>query len=217
MRCYTTFKATTRKQRNRGGITFPWRRISRRSSMNHSVASAGLPAPQGLYHPQFEHDACGIGFVANIKGQRSHDIILKGIQVLINLAHRGACGCDPQTGDGAGVLIQIPHKFFARECSKLGFVERTSGTSLTNNAPDTYYLSRLRIHLGIKPVSWLRFYAEAQDARVAFYTLPVAPSTIYSPLDLRQAYVELTTHGPLDFDFRAGRQELLFGGQRLIG
>ncbi len=81
----------------------------------------GLPVPQGLYDPANERDACGIGFVANIKGQKSHDIILKGIQVLINLTHRGACGCDPETGDGAGVLIQIPHKFFARECAQLGF------------------------------------------------------------------------------------------------
>jgi glutamate synthase domain-containing protein 2/glutamate synthase domain-containing protein 1/glutamate synthase domain-containing protein 3 len=81
----------------------------------------GLPKAQGLYDPSQEHDACGIGFVANIKGQKSHDIILKGIQVLINLTHRGACGCDPETGDGAGLTIQIPHKFFARECAKLGF------------------------------------------------------------------------------------------------
>jgi glutamate synthase (NADPH/NADH) large chain len=81
----------------------------------------GLPDAQGLYHPQNERDACGIGFVANIKGQKSHDIIVKGIQVLLNLTHRGACGCDPETGDGAGVLIQIPHKYFARECAKLGF------------------------------------------------------------------------------------------------
>ena len=62
-----------------------------------------LPTKQGLYDPSYEHDACGIGFVANIKGQKSHDIILKGIQVLINLTHRGACGCDPETGDGAGL------------------------------------------------------------------------------------------------------------------
>jgi glutamate synthase (NADPH) large chain len=81
----------------------------------------GLPPAQGLYHPAHEHDACGIGFVASIAGNKSHDIIRKGIQVLLNLAHRGACGCDPETGDGAGVLIQIPHKFFARECEKLGF------------------------------------------------------------------------------------------------
>jgi len=81
----------------------------------------GLPDAQGLYHPENERDACGIGFVANIKGQKSHDIIVKGIQVLLNLTHRGACGCDPETGDGAGVLIQIPHKYFARVCSTLGF------------------------------------------------------------------------------------------------
>ena len=81
----------------------------------------GIPPAQGLYHPAHEHDACGIGFVASISGTKSHDIIEKGIQVLLNLAHRGACGCDPETGDGAGVLIQIPHKFFARECEKLGF------------------------------------------------------------------------------------------------
>jgi glutamate synthase (NADPH) large chain len=81
----------------------------------------GLPAKQGLYDPRHEHDACGIGFVVNTKGAQSHDIISKGLQILINLAHRGACGCDPETGDGAGILIQIPHKFFARECEALGF------------------------------------------------------------------------------------------------
>ena len=81
----------------------------------------GLPPAQGLYNPAHEHDACGIGFVASIAGEKSHGIIEKGIQVLLNLAHRGACGCDPETGDGAGVLIQIPHRFFARECEKLGF------------------------------------------------------------------------------------------------
>ena len=87
----------------------------------------GLPEAQGLYDPRFEHDACGIGFVASVKGHRSHDIIVKGIQVLINLTHRGACGCDPETGDGAGVLIQIPHAFFARECAKLGFTLPPAG------------------------------------------------------------------------------------------
>jgi len=71
----------------------------------------GLPPAQGLYHPANERDACGMGFVANVRGQKSHEIILQGIQVLINLTHRGACGCDPETGDGAGVLIQIPHEF----------------------------------------------------------------------------------------------------------
>src|SRR5690349_16189173 len=89
--------------------------------MSEKTVISGLPPAQGLYDPRFEHDACGIGFVCHIKGHRSHEIISKGIQVLINLTHRGACGCDPETGDGAGVTIQVPHKFFARECAKLGF------------------------------------------------------------------------------------------------
>ena len=62
-----------------------------------------------------------MGFVVNLKGEKSHDIIRKGIEILINLTHRGACGCDPETGDGAGILVEIPHEFFARECEKLGF------------------------------------------------------------------------------------------------
>jgi len=81
----------------------------------------GLPAAQGLYDPRNEHDACGMGFVASIRGEKSHAIVENGIQVLINLTHRGASGCDPETGDGAGILIQIPHQFFARECAQLGF------------------------------------------------------------------------------------------------
>jgi glutamate synthase domain-containing protein 2/glutamate synthase domain-containing protein 1/glutamate synthase domain-containing protein 3 len=76
--------------------------------------------PVGLQRPE-ERGACGLGFVVNIDGRRSHEIIEKGIQVLINLTHRGACGCDPETGDGAGILIQIPHVFFAREAARLGF------------------------------------------------------------------------------------------------
>jgi glutamate synthase (NADPH/NADH) large chain len=96
--------------------------------MKTRLKSNGLPPAQGLYDPANEHDACGIGFVASIKGNKSHDIIRKGIRVLLNLAHRGACGCDPETGDGAGVLIQIPHQFFARECAKLGFTLPEPGT-----------------------------------------------------------------------------------------
>ncbi|HUB83450.1 MAG TPA: glutamate synthase large subunit [Bryobacteraceae bacterium] len=95
--------------------------------MSDITASTTLPPAQGLYDPRNEHDACGIGFVAHIKGRKSHDIIVKGIEVLINLTHRGACGCDPETGDGAGILIQIPHKFFARECVRLGFTLPPAG------------------------------------------------------------------------------------------
>jgi len=72
------------------------------------------PRKQGLYDPQFEHDACGVGFVCDINGRRSNDIIRKGIKVLNRLTHRGAVGSDPKTGDGAGILIQIPHEFFVK-------------------------------------------------------------------------------------------------------
>jgi glutamate synthase (NADPH) large chain len=71
-----------------------------------------LPARQGLYDPRNEHDACGVGFVANIKGRRSHEIIRRGLQILVNLDHRGAVGADPLVGDGAGCLIQLPDALF---------------------------------------------------------------------------------------------------------
>ncbi|MDX1578863.1 MAG: glutamate synthase central domain-containing protein, partial [Gemmatimonadota bacterium] len=85
------------------------------------MTDPGLPRKQGLYDPAYEHDACGVGFVANIRGEKSHDVIHKGIRVLENLEHRGACGCDPETGDGAGVLLQLPDAFFRREAKALGF------------------------------------------------------------------------------------------------
>ncbi len=75
---------------------------------------------QGLYDPSFEHDACGIGFVANIKGHKSHQHISDALTVLENMEHRGACGCESNTGDGAGIMIQTPHEFFFDECLKLG-------------------------------------------------------------------------------------------------
>lgn len=74
----------------------------------------------GLYDPSFEHDACGIGFVANIKGSKSHQHIADALTVLENMEHRGACGCESNTGDGAGIMIQIPHEFFFDECIRQG-------------------------------------------------------------------------------------------------
>jgi glutamate synthase (NADPH/NADH) large chain len=80
-----------------------------------------LPEPYGLYDPRFEHDACGIGAVVNISGRREHGIIDLGKQVLLNLQHRGAAGADESTGDGAGILFQLPHEFFAAEAERLRF------------------------------------------------------------------------------------------------
>ena len=79
-----------------------------------------LPKKQGLYDPQFEHDNCGIGFIANIKGKKSHNIITDAIQILKNLTHRGGVGSEEDTGDGAGILTQIPHKFMEKVCKNEG-------------------------------------------------------------------------------------------------
>lgn len=81
-----------------------------------------VPQKQGLYNPSYEHDACGIGLVVNIKGMQSHEIIRQGLTVLMNLDHRGARGAEPNSGDGAGILLQIPHQFIKNEFSKLGMV-----------------------------------------------------------------------------------------------
>jgi len=79
-----------------------------------------MASNKGLYHPRYEHDACGIGFVASIKGSKSHQHIADALTVLENMEHRGACGCEANTGDGAGIMIQTPHEFFFDECIRLG-------------------------------------------------------------------------------------------------
>src|SRR5229473_1049142 len=77
------------------------------------------PSPPGLYNPAFEHDACGVGFVVDIKGRKSSTIVSQALTILKNLLHRGACGCEENTGDGVGILIQVPHAFLVRECATL--------------------------------------------------------------------------------------------------
>ncbi len=80
----------------------------------------GPPPKQGLYDPWFEHDACGVGFVVNVKGKPSHEIVQQGLQVLLNLTHRGACGSEANTGDGAGILMQLPDKFLRKVAGQVG-------------------------------------------------------------------------------------------------
>src|SRR5688572_4342485 len=84
-------------------------------------ADPGVPAPQGLYDPALDKDSCGVGFIADIKGRKSHRIVQDALQILCNLEHRGAVGADPRAGDGAGILVQMPHKFFAKKAKELGF------------------------------------------------------------------------------------------------
>jgi len=84
------------------------------------MKTIGTPEKQGLYDPRFEHDACGVGFVTNIKGKKSHEIVKQALTILTNLDHRGAVGCEPNTGDGAGILIQMPDAFLRKVCAPLG-------------------------------------------------------------------------------------------------
>src|SRR5947208_153157 len=88
---------------------------------------ASPPRHAGLYDPRDEHDACGVGFVVDIKGRQSHGVIEKGLQVLLNLLHRGACGCEANTGDGAGVLVQMPDRFLRKATADLGFALPSPG------------------------------------------------------------------------------------------
>jgi glutamate synthase (NADPH/NADH) large chain len=83
-------------------------------------ADPGVSAPRGLYDPALDKDSCGVGFIADIKGRKSHKIVEDALTILVNLTHRGAVGADPRAGDGAGILTQIPHQFFARKATELG-------------------------------------------------------------------------------------------------
>ncbi len=94
---------------------------SRLASLAESARDPGLPAAQGLYSPAREHDACGVGFVANMHNRKSHEIIEMGLQILLNIDHRGAVGADPKAGDGCGMLVQIPHEFFVGRAREVGF------------------------------------------------------------------------------------------------
>jgi glutamate synthase (ferredoxin) len=95
--------------------------------------SNGLPPAQGLYDPANEHDACGVGFVVNVHGRKSHQIVRQGLEVLENLTHRGATGCDPLTGDGAGILLQMPHEFFAAVTPQAGIMLPAPGDWAAGN------------------------------------------------------------------------------------
>ncbi len=115
-------KPADEARRNKNVISASTARTIRNFDMTTiSARDPRLPGPQGLYDPRFEHDSCGVGFVADMHNRKSHDIVDMGLQILLNLDHRGAVGADPKLGDGCGILVQIPHRFFAEECAKLGF------------------------------------------------------------------------------------------------
>ena len=109
---------------------------------------------KSMYCADLEHDSCGIGFVANIKGVKSHKIISDGLTMLANMEHRGGCGCDAESGDGAGILVQTPHDFLKEECAKIGFDLPDFGyygvgAMFFNSAPGLVEATKERIHLHI--------------------------------------------------------------------
>jgi glutamate synthase (ferredoxin) len=109
----------------------------------------GLPPRQGLYDPQFEHDACGVGMVVNVNGKKSHRILEQGLEVLTNLTHRGARGVEPNTGDGAGIMIQVPHAFLQRKAERHGFslpAERQYAVGMVFLPPDPSQRRAIEMH-----------------------------------------------------------------------
>ncbi len=122
------------------------------------------PAKQGLYDPQFEHDACGVGFVANIKGKKSHEIVCQALEILVNLDHRGATGSEPNTGDGAGILMQMPDSFLRSVCAPLGIelpepfhygvgMVFTSPKATERNAA-RHILEKILVEEGVELLGW---------------------------------------------------------------
>ena len=134
---------------------------------------AGLPTSHGLYRPQFEHDACGIGAIANLKGRRSHAIVDDALSVLVNLEHRGGKGLEHNTGDGAGILFQVPHRFFRKEAQKCGHLlpdERDYGVAMLFLPQDAAGVEAARRDFeegcaaeGVPLLFWRRVPVDAHD------------------------------------------------------
>ncbi|MDD4236977.1 MAG: glutamate synthase large subunit [Desulfotomaculaceae bacterium] len=145
----------------------------------------GLPPKQGLYDPRFEHDACGMGFVANIKGKKSHEIVNMAIKVLINLDHRGARGAELNSGDGAGILMQIPHGFFEKECAKLEISLPPEG----NYGIGMLFLSHDRIKREKCEQLLENIIREEGQTLLGWRDVPINDSTLGETARLAQPYI----------------------------
>ena len=158
---------------------------------------------RGLYRPEFERDACGIGFVANIKGNKNHQVISDALTILENMEHRGACGCESNTGDGAGILIQTPHAFFFDECLKMGVHLPAFGRygvgsvffpreiRLREECRDIF--SRTAEELGLEVLAWRKVPVNPED--IGFTARSVEP-------EIEQVFVACPDHitDPMAFE-----------------
>ena len=130
------------------------------------------PKKQGLYDPASEHDSCGVGFVAHMKGERSHQMILDGDQILRNMDHRGGCGCEPNTGDGAGMLTALPHEFLQKIAKEeMGFDLPEPGRFGAGNV----FLPRDEAQRAICKEVIERIVAEEGQQLVGWRKVPVDP------------------------------------------
>ncbi len=157
-----------------------------------------IPA-QGLYHPDLEHDNCGVGFVAHMRGERSHELVHQAIQVLVNLEHRGACGCDPETGDGAGILMQIPDGLLRKEAGSLGFDLPEAGAY----ASGLVFLSRDAAERDAQQGLFERAIRDAEQVLLGWRDVPVSPDAIgWSARDsmpeIRQIFIARGEGTPAD-------------------
>ena len=162
----------------------------------------------GLYSPEFEHDSCGIGFVANIKSNKSHQIVSDALTILENMEHRGACGCENNTGDGAGIMIQTPHEFFFDECVKLGihlpsygkygvgmlFFPRISVCKeecrdIFNRSAEKLGLEDTRLSQSARKSGWYRSYCPCPLNRKWNRFLLPAPIISAIPMSLKENYL----------------------------
>ena len=133
-----------------------------------------IPQRQGLYDPQFEHDACGIGAVVHIKGKRSHDIVRQALKALKNLDHRGGVGSEPTSGDGAGILIQIPHEYYEKVCAQAGFALPARGDYGTG----LIFLSHDRGERAAAELEFARIIEEEGQRLIDFRDVPVDESML---------------------------------------
>ncbi|NOT65714.1 MAG: glutamate synthase subunit alpha [Methylotenera sp.] len=144
------------------------------SNLNNSINLNNQPVSQGLYSPSNERDACGVGFVAHIKGKKSHDIVQKGLELLTNLTHRGATGYDPKLGDGAGLLMQMPDAFMRKETAKLNIALPEVGQYAVGNV----FLPQLAKNREACEALIAKIIAEENQTLLGWRDVPVDNSNI---------------------------------------
>ncbi len=173
-------------------------------AINHGSSNSNLgaaPAQQGLYNPANEHDSCGVGFVAHIKGVKSHKIVRQGLELLTNLTHRGATGYDPKLGDGAGLLIQLPDAFLRKEAKKCGFNLPEAGKYAVGNV----FMPQDAKHRAACEAIFAKIIAEENQTLLGWRDVPVDNSNIADAARdvepaMKQVFIGVTSSDQTTFE-----------------